>query len=159
MNMKSVLILFLCTLFISCNHRKTQNEVLSVDNFKIEGSGTSLVCMDTLDTGICMQIVKEHYTADSKEVFAVVSNPQRILLGYDTYWDLEKVENGSWKRLKKKKETIYWGEESIPVRTSCFYCFRFPIEYYHMVKGKYRIIKQMYRNGEEFRLYAEFEIQ
>lgn len=157
--MKAVLILIFSTLFISCNHRQTQNEVLSVDNFKIEGSGTSLVCMDTLDTGIGMRIVEGYYTADSKEVFAIVSNPQRILLSYDTDWDLEEVENGRWKRLKKKKETIYFGEELIPVRTPCFYCFSFPIEYYHIVKGKYRIIKPMYRNGEEFRLYAEFEIQ
>lgn len=157
--MKAVLILIFCILFISCNHRKTQKDVLSVDNFKIEGSGTSLVCMDTLDTGIDMQIVEGHYTADNKEVFAIVSNPQRLLLSYDTDWDLEKVENGSWKRLKKKKETIYFGEELIPVRTPYFYCFCFPIEYYHIVKGKYRIIKPMYRNGQEFRLYTEFEIQ
>lgn len=157
--MKAILILIFSTLFISCNHRQIRKEVLSVDSFEIEGSGTSLVCIDTSDTGIDMRIVEGHYTTDNKEVFAIISNPQRIFLSYDTDWDLEKVENGRWKRLKKKKETIYLGEELIPIRTPYFYCFSFPIEYYHIVKGRYRIIKPMYRSGQEFRLYAEFEIQ
>lgn len=43
-----------------------------------------------------MEIIKGHYTVETKEVFAIVSNPKHLSLGYDSAWNLEngKIANG-----------------------------------------------------------------
>lgn len=49
----------------------------SVECFTIKESGSSLVyCSDTLKSKIQMEIIKGHYTVETKEVFAIVSNPK-----------------------------------------------------------------------------------
>ena len=50
-----------------------------------------------------MEIIKGHYTVETKEVFAIVSNPKHLSLGYDSAWNLEKWENSQWIILDKKK--------------------------------------------------------
>lgn len=53
-----------------------------------------------------MEIIKGHYTVETKEVFAIVSNPKHLSLGYDSAWNLEKWENSQWIILDKKNILI-----------------------------------------------------
>lgn len=87
--------------FVGCTQQTVNN---SVECFTIKESGSSLVyCSDTLKSKIQMEIIKGHYTVETKEVFAIVSNPKHLSLGYDSAWNLEKWENSQWIILDKKK--------------------------------------------------------
>nr|WP_309569237.1 immunoglobulin-like domain-containing protein [Bacteroides cellulosilyticus] len=103
-----------------------------------------------------MEIIKGHYTVETKEVFAIVSNPKHLSLGYDSAWNLEKWENSQWIILDKKKHTNYFAE--LPFLAAYYYCFSFPIEYYPITKGKYRITKSLWDKDREIKLNAMFEI-
>lgn len=79
--------------FVGCTQQTVNN---SVECFTIKESGSSLVyCSDTLKSKIQMEIIKGHYTVETKEVFAIVSNPKHLSLGYDSAWNLEngKIAN------------------------------------------------------------------
>ena len=94
--------------FVGCTQQTVNN---SVECFTIKESGSSLVyCSDTLKSKIQMEIIKGHYTVETKEVFAIVSNPKHLSLGYDSAWNLEKWENSQWIILDKKKHTNYFAE-------------------------------------------------
>ena len=81
--------------FVGCTQQTVNN---SVECFTIKESGSSLVyCSDTLKSKIQMEIIKGHYTVETKEVFAIVSNPKHLSLGYDSAWNLEKWENSQWR--------------------------------------------------------------
>ena len=159
--------------FVGCTQQTVNN---SVECFTIKESGSSLVyCSDTLKSKIQMEIIKGHYTVETKEVFAIVSNPKHLSLGYDSAWNLEKLENGlithtsdsdggdlekwensQWIILDKKKHTNYFAE--LPFLAAYYYCFSFPIEYYPITKGKYRITKSLWDKDREIKLNAMFEI-
>lgn len=90
--------------FVGCTQQTVNN---SVECFTIKESGSSLVyCSDTLKSKIQMEIIKGHYTVETKEVFAIVSNPKHLSLGYDSAWNLEKWENSQWIILDKKNILI-----------------------------------------------------
>lgn len=71
-------------------------------------------------------------------------------------WNLEKWENSQWIILDKKKHTNYFAE--LPFLAVYYYCFSFPIEYYPITKGKYRITKSLWDKDREIKLNAMFEI-
>lgn len=50
----------------------------------------------------------------------------------------------------------YFAE--LPFLAAYYYCFSFPIEYYPITKGKYRITKSLWDKDREVKLNAEFEI-
>ena len=90
--------------FVGCTQQTVNN---SVECFTIKESGSSLVyCSDTLKSKIQLEIIKGHYTVETKEVFAIVSNPKHLSLGYDSAWNLEKWENSQWIILDKKNILI-----------------------------------------------------
>lgn len=147
-------IIFCIFVFVGCTQQTVNN---SVECFTIKESGSSLVyCSDTLKSKIQMEIIKGHYTVETKEVFAIVSNPKHLSLGYDSAWNLEKWENSQWIILDKKKHTNYFAE--LPFLAVYYYCFSFPIEYYPITKGKYRITKSLWDKDREIKLNAMFEI-
>ena len=46
----------------------------------------------------------------------------------------------------------------LPFLAAYYYCFSFPIEYYPITKGKYRITKSLWDKDREIKLNAMFEI-
>ena len=52
--------------------------------------------------------------------------------------------------------TNYFAE--LPFLAVYYYCFSFPIEYYPITKGKYRITKSLWDKDREIKLNAMFEI-
>lgn len=51
---------------------------------------------------------------------------------------------------------MYFAE--LPFLAAYYYCFSFPIEYYPITKGKYRITKSLWDKDREIKLNAMFEI-
>ena len=80
----------------------------------------------------------------------------RILHLHKIFYSAEKWENSQWIILDKKKHTNYFAE--LPFLAVYYYCFSFPIEYYPITKGKYRITKSLWDKDREIKLNAMFEI-
>ena len=110
--------------FVGCTQQTVNN---SVECFTIKESGSSLVyCSDTLKSKIQMEIIKGHYTVETKEVFAIVSNPKHLSLGYDSAWNLEKWENSQWIILDRHyKIFCVNGKYGIPNRVPYFLFYTF----------------------------------
>lgn len=152
--MKAVLLCFLCFFIIGCTSRTSQENYM-------EAGCADVICVstDTLGKTVRMNMLHGYYTTESKEVFAIVLNPQKLPLSYGRYWTLEKWENNQWIRLEMKKPISFFDDEIIPIIPPIYYCFSFPIRYYGITLGKYRISISLWNNREEIKLNAEFEIK
>lgn len=121
--------------FVGCTQQTVNN---SVECFTIKESGSSLVyCSDTLKSKIQMEIIKGHYTVETKEVFAIVSNPKHLSLGYDSAWNLEKWENSQWIILDKKKHTNYFAELPFLAAYSDRLYYLNTVKVYHSLFGRF----------------------
>lgn len=159
--MKTVLLYFLCCFIIGCTNESTKrsknNEAAGTDIPDCRGMA-ELIDVYSLGTTIRMQTLQRYYTVKSNEIFAVVLNPQNFSLSCGRYWILEKWENGQWIK-PKMKENIFFFDDEILLPACDFLCFRFPISYYDITIGKYRISISLWNNGEEIKLNTEFEIK
>ena len=72
--------------------------------------------------------------------------------------DIGFWENGQWIK-PKMKENIFFFDDEILLPACDFLCFRFPISYYDITIGKYRISISLWNNGEKIKLNTEFEIK
>lgn len=152
---KNLFFLFIFCLFVpGCTNKSKTN-----CNIMVSDGSSKLISSDTLGTEVHMKVLQGNYTIATKEIFAIVLNPQQIPLSYGYSWLLEKWDNNHWIIPKMKKEIFILGEEMIPIQKTIYYCFNFPIEYYEIVPGKYRICKPLWNDTQEIKLYAEFYIQ
>lgn len=163
--MKTIIYIFiLSTMIVECAGKavKENKNTAALDTIVLRNAESELIGSYGLGTTTRREVIQRHYTSESGEVLPVIL-PQQLPLSFGYDWILEKWENGSWNRLKKKKETVSFDQEIIPIRTPSFHCFSFPIEYYHIIKGKYRIIKYMCKymgkSNQEIKLFAEFKMQ
>lgn len=152
--MKTILLCFFCSFILGCTHQSTQEKC-------IEAGSADAICVstDTLGKAVRMNMLHGHYTTESKEVFAIVLNPQNLPISYGRHWILEKWENNQWSILEMKEPTAFMDDEIIPITPPIYYCFSFPIKYYKTTPGKYRVSKYFWNNNEKINLNAEFEIK
>ena len=128
------------------------------DTTIVNDAESKLIGFYELGATIAMKVVQGDYTSESREIFAVILNPENLRLSYGRDWSLEKWENGQWIRPRRKVNILFFDDEII-LPESDFLCFSFPIEYYKITPGKYRISKSLWNEREEIKLAAEFEIQ
>lgn len=152
--MKTTFLCFFCLFIIGCTHQSVQKNC-------IEAGSADAICVstDTLGKTVRMNMLYGHYTIESKEVFAIVLNPQKLPISYGRSWILEKWENNQWVRLWMKEPTLFMDDEMIPITPPIYYCFSFPIKYYKITPGKYRISISLWNDREEIKLNAEFKIK
>lgn len=152
--MKTTFLYFFCLFIIGCTHQSVQENC-------IEAGSADAICVstDTLGKTVRMNMLYGHYTIESKEVFAIVLNPQKLPISYGRSWILEKWENNQWVRLWMKEPTLFMDDEMIPITPPIYYCFSFPIKYYKITPGKYRISISLWNDREEIKLNAEFNIK
>lgn len=152
--MKAILLYFFCFFIIGCTSQPSQENCIEA------GSADALcVSTDTLGKTVRMNMLHGNYTTETKEVFAIVLNPHQLSLSYGTRWILEKWENNQWLKLKMKKPVLFFDNEFIPITPPIYYCFSFPIKYYEITPGKYRISISLWNDREEIKLNGEFEIK
>lgn len=152
--MKAILICFFCLFIAGCTNKMSKENC-------IEAGNADAICIsaDTLGETVRMNMLRGHYTTESKEVYAIVLNPQKLVLSYGRHWSLEKWENNQWHKLEMKKPILFMDDEIIPITPPIYYCFSFPIKYYEITPGKYRISKYLWNDKEKINLNAEFEIK
>lgn len=161
MNITVISYLFIfCILITGCtgNIVKKNGCIDISDTTIVNNAESKLIGLYRLGTTIGMRIVQGDYTSESKEIFAIVLNPESLRLSYGRDWTLEKWENGQWIRPKTKVNILFFDDEII-LPESDFLCFSFPIEYYKITPSRYRISKSFWNDREEIKLSAEFEIK
>lgn len=161
MKAKFLFSFLVCTLTIACSNRVKEESTTAdtVDCMVIGPANSYPVCSDTLGGEIRMKMIQGNYTIETKEVFAIVLNPKRLSLSYGPHWSLEKWESDHWITPQIKKPFGFFDDEIITFTPPVYYCFNFPIEYYEIMQGRYRISKSLYNNTHEIKLSSEFEIK
>lgn len=95
--MKTIFITILCVLLIGCTSKDKGVP-------KLGYMSADCVSSDTLGSEVRMKMIHGNYTTKTDEVFAIILNPQRLLLSYGSYWSLEKWENNCWTTPELKDE-------------------------------------------------------
>lgn len=150
--MKTIFITILCVLMIGC---KSKDKGVP----KLGYMSADCVCSDTLGSEVRMKMIHGNYTIKTDEVFTIVLNSQRLLLSYGSYWTLEKWENNCWTTPELKDKYGFLSDSIQDIIPQIYYCFRFPIKYYKITPGRYRISKSLWNDSKEIKLSAEFEIK
>lgn len=156
--MKATLTALICLLLTGCTGTAKQENAAEATAEPAMIADANFAGGYTLGNTLQMSMIHGHYTADTHEVFAIVLNPKHLSLTYGRHWELEKWENGQWIVPKKKKEMFFFDDELI-LPASDIFCFSFPIKYYEITPGKYRIAKPLYQYGQKINLKAEFDIE
>ena len=119
--MKTIFITILCVLLIGCTSKDKGVP-------KLGYMSADCVSSDTLGSEVRMKMIHGNYTTKTDEVFAIILNPQRLLLSYGSYWSLEKWENNCWTTPELKDEYGFLSDCIQDIIPQIYYCFRFPIK-------------------------------
>lgn len=77
------------------------------DTTIVNDAESKLIGFYELGATIAMKVVQGDYTSESREIFAVILNPENLRLSYGRDWSLEKWENGQWIRPRRKVNILF----------------------------------------------------
>lgn len=112
------------------------------------------------DKEIRMRTERESYWEDVQVIDVFVTNPTDIPINFGRRWHIYVWNGEEWVYPELKVSHLMWEDDLfVQHRGMLLYCFRFPVgEYYHLPKGKYRLVKTFWANKKEITLVADFDI-
>lgn len=101
----------------------------------------------------------KQYGEDVQVINVFVMNLTDVWWNFGRDWSLYVWNGTDWAQ-PMFKQSLSWTDEAFGVgKAPLLYCFRFPVgEYYHLLKGKYRLVKTFLANGKKLTLTADFNI-
>lgn len=121
---------------------------------------TKDLAASSLDSLVTMKTEQKSYSSDSYYLTLLVFNPTDTPLDIGRDWRIQTWNGTEWVFAKQKYNLMCFDDALASQKTHVCYAFKFPMgAYFHLPKGKYRILKNFRQDGRLLELSADFNIK
>ncbi|WP_299231420.1 immunoglobulin-like domain-containing protein [uncultured Bacteroides sp.] len=156
--------LFIITLITFLSIGCKDNKYQEATEYQGTTGDATILISDSIGQEVRMETIQGNYYSSTKEVYAIVFNPQKRQLSFGRDWELEYMKDSVWIKARNKKPVLKFDDEFLPINIPEYMVFSFPIHIYEITSGRYRIKKTFYDNFgngnyKEIELCSEFYLK